>query len=705
MNSRFPEALTGTTTSTASPFVINGTVSFGANPNTYLPDGYKGDYFIRYVDNATVGFQSGYGVYSASADTITSLEVYQSSNGPGVAATFTSAAKIISFTVSGSELASAARVIFELPPHLDVRIGGLAQSNGAGSYYVNPANAIQTIDDNVWHYATNGQAEVGRPKSWRVLDPNTEVLALDEWDTLPVNVICTAGRRKLDGATYKFTTSPCYSFARNVAKFMGRRVRLVTGALGGVNFDDGFSYPAGSVSLKFVEAVTAALAALPAEQKLGGVEKLHILMWNQGESDMTGGSASGMEYAYKLAALFKIFKNTLAGDWNICDDNTLFLICGVHEYLRKVSGVNLKFNGFRQACDLIGTQATYIHIPDGVPLKADNLHYTAEACDIIGKGAFQTVFTTGANSKHVDSTWTYKEQAYSLGAISDYSLQAAGAGAVTAGQMRFASDDSSVRIAKISRGLGFFPETLWDFGMKNWTVGDQFTIENTEQIPIVNGLRVTLLSAPTESTDYATWNCSVEPIGTRPASGTNVVMNCNLPLVDRTKAKLAAELPIELASWADGKETAIATLEATQQKLRMPFMDRNGALHRSHVQAPIYVKGNTTSNETVSLAPMLWGYPCMMYLDLEIAYKTTGAFNSVGLFTLKGIVAVTGISATGVLRYAPAATALINEQSVTPVPVLVTNLSGTIGGWKINVTGKLSVPLDWIITGTMAVLN
>lgn len=730
MNTAFPEVMAGTTTSTASPFLINAGLPYAANPNTHITSGvYLGDYYIRYNDNVTTGFESGYGSYNASTNELTVIAVYMSSTGDGVACDdFTSVAKHVGFTVAGSTLGNMARLSLNLPPHVDVRIGATGQSNlmALGLWEV-PANAPTAVDDKIWHYAQLHTSQTdGSARSWQVLDPTQQVDSLGVDGPGPQTGF---GRRVFNGS-WLDTTNPAYQFARKLAALTGRRCRIINTSVSGQQIDDaeyGWGYDpslATLTSTMFKTDVQAAIAALPADQTAYG-DKLHFLIYHHGASDMQANAgnpsvSSAESFAYKLANYIEECYDPDKHD--ICDANTITMILAETQLLRRN---NPTWAGWEMAADLIGSKAKFIPSPPILDGTWDGAHATAETADLYADTMLESMTTPASEPVQSGSGWrTYKNVSYYVDTYT-VGLNANGTGAPVAAGGGYAgvrfSASSGAGTLRLGKSLGFFTTggNIWEAGSKNWRKGDVIVFSKTNSITGPDRREVVIDSVGTDEGDYGLWDVTITTYGTLSTEDVLYVKS-HTPLfngedvVNGTPAVIQSK---KLAHLLESSENSLTTPLA-----RVPV--RECAKHRM-----LYAGPTGISLRHNSVMDAFWTFKTP---NATITAANTYAFNGIAseLWNCEHVTVEIlvkrnsdGVTSRGTYTFmaknlAWGATCLITEESKDIATAAYGNhnalalnastfvaastssagaLLGNIGVWQLRFTGLAATDLSWTV--------
>ena len=612
MNNVFPSCIVGVTLcpddTTDYYEVESSPLGFGGIPVEAL-DQKLVEYTVRYPDNESVGYEQGWGVYDHATRRIARTVVGASSAGEGTPVDWgSSSPKHIAATISGSTVANMARLALDLPPWMEPLIGGVGQSNNAwGGIYEFDENAIDVIDDHVWHYATSGDnTDADGARYWQVLDPNKQVNPLEYAGAGPR----TGGARMVynNSAWYR-TTNPTYSFARRMAAIMGRRVRVINDAVLGIEIDDpdyGLQYDPSKASLlstRFALDVTEAIAALPADQKLGD-RKLNFLVYGQGGSDLIA-ERSSANFAYKL---YQYLRDCQDPDkHNITDWCTTYLILGESKTLE---AMNTKFNGWRMARDMVGNQAIFVPVDRDI-YTADGIHLFGEGADRVGDEAANAVASPSKMLQQTQPGWRVQVNETPFSGLDTFGLVANGTGAINAAnEIRLSASFDEIRISKLSAvfGLG---GSIWDRGLKNFRQGDSFQLSVVDEINSANRRDVLILSDPVDDGNYATFQCDATATeGTPPVATDTVFLNSRQNMFDGEDISVATDMHTDFGRLQGGTESRANSLTPSNayvledhSSYRNIYFDSNGRPYR-HNQIPPAFWTLKTTNATATTAAL-----------------------------------------------------------------------------------------------------
>ena len=695
MNTKFPGFLVGTTLTAddTTDYVVNSTVTFAtdinSDANSGMVDGQYYTYYVRYPDNTTAGHEEGWGRYTLSTDTIQREVIGKSSAGYGVPVDWDDggATKHIAIVVSGSEIGNMARIAIDLPPWVDYRVGVTGQSNVAqGNLAVKQDGAFYAANPMVQQWATDGS---GSANGWRTLDPEEQDGDVTVGSAVPYT---GTGRRVEIDSVWYYTGSIAAGYANRMQAVLGRGIRLINTATLGQAIDSGtygWTYGvSGNTAMEFASEVGDAIAALPAEQRLGTPDVLHAVIWAQGETDI---STSSPAYAWKLATVVFDFEDPARH--GICDETiTKYLFCGFGD---RYGQTNPAFHGLQLAKQIVGDRATFIKPQRNIAIF-DTVHYVGE--DSYAYGELLADYHLGiANTPSQDPAFEIQEIRTDMDALTKYTVQTEGESVLTAGQIQLAADHLSVRIAK-SDNQGGFGQNWWDKGLKYYGNGDYVTIEVTEDIVVTNGQRIDFTGPPVESTNYAEWPCTVTDFGTVPVATNQVIMNCSRFLFDGESFRTGTDLELALPSISEGYEVG-NSLAASEYKLLSA--DGEGILRRTAVSSPFRWElktTNATANQSMGYSFAIPN-PGYARIEAKVSYKIVGG--NCGAFTLIAMANRSGVS-TLTLPHNPAATVEYDPESLT-VPNIALFTFG-FAGIQIRVTGKAATDVHWVAEGTITLL-
>jgi len=501
LNTKFPSNLVGTTltTGTGTFALESGATSFSASLDAHLIDGQAYAYFVRWPDNSTVGWEEGFGVYSATGNgSITRATIVNSYDGVGVAHSFAAGTKHIAIITSGSELANMARVFLSLDPWEDILVGCTGQSNAGTSvaYYASaPADtpASKVLD---WSRAAPGTGAYG----WR------QVVKADVYTDHVTADIYTGTPRSSSGTT---KGSVVHSFAATLADITGRLVRTITvwrGATEFINATYGWLYaPASSnIAKTFKDAVVSATTGLPNT-------KLHIYLFLQGEGDAANNGGTYInsdEYGYRLADHLDALEDSTK--WDICTSNTLYVLFDIPERLRQAKASQdaggKQWDGHAQAAGKFGHRA-FVIPTHGLTTIYDNTHYVGESADELGqRAAYALLSPTRPPSNNLG---TFRSERRLLWPSFPMTRLADGSGNPADGQWIL---NVARNVVKIHHTTGTGTISLRTAGLGNFQYGDiiRFSVPTTGT-PYID---VTILGIPTDGTTYFSYPCSVNDVGT-----------------------------------------------------------------------------------------------------------------------------------------------------------------------------------------------
>lgn len=579
-------------------------IDLDGNSAAYL-DGKLVEAFVRLQDNVTAGYEQVWGIYTHATKTIARTNVGKSSAGYGIKHNWGSAArKIVSVTVKGSWLSSLATVLIDLAPHLDLLIAGSGQSNFHGySWYANPAN-IPAMVDYVEDWSTNGS---GGSRAYRVPNPTDHYSDFSSGDTY-----IGYPRTVLDGATWRTCGHVGYSFAKTMARFLGRKARTVFVSRPGTWINHGtygWTYqPALSTSTAKIlkDEIVAAVAALPAHQS--ATTQPHIFLWQQGETDATSGALGTTSIAY--ASMLKDFitdcEDPLKWGW-ASNKKTIYVIFDLYESGRERRpnwrGHELAKNMIGSRAILVDTQGATHRLQNGV---RDINHIDGESADMWGARAANMFLSSAENqSVGMPSPFAFAPTKVPLAADAYYIMRAPGAGTPVAGEIILNATGEAatiLRIAKVARASvnitkkleHLVPYTILDFN-------PFFTSRHKY---------VTVTSVAKDMGAYFEYGCVVDDVGTAIANDEDfLVLSSDLPTWDGVSAKALAEVPFGSTMLSNNVFTQLqsAGTDSTNKYGRILAAEDGTVVRGPNVLELFAYKKGTTATANF-----------LMYLDLPV---------------------------------------------------------------------------------------
>jgi hypothetical protein len=704
MNTTFPNCIVGTTTcpDDTTDYIISATeLAFAGIPGEEL-DGAGVEYFVRYPDNVTAGFESGYGIYTHSTRTVTRLYIYESSatgsanNDP--VNWGSSAVKHIALTVSGNTIGNMARIIASLNPWEDILVGFTAQSNGGTIVLYDGAAPPDTNKVLDWSTAGSGGA-----KAWRKVVKST--VYTDYTPTLPY---IGTPRSVLD-SNNSTCGSILHSMATQLATFTGRKVRTVSVFRSATSISDptyGWLYnpsATDSVAKVFADAVDAAIAQMHIDDpRQSSVTKLHIYMMAQGENEAAIGqtegapwySVSSSKYAHRLHEHIEALKDD--AKWGIANDNTLIVLNEIPDTYRSkedmLTTLGNGFNGHAQAQVLIGERCIVISTA-GIPTQSDLLHYTGEGADLLGARVADVICNQTSHASNTGGAFRQVKNYTWPNPI--FSRQASSASAPSLASWRLNVAENEIKIHKTA-AEGIDAEAM---GVGLFKVGDilKFELNGGPSIYVT----VTLTSTATDNTTYFSYSCTVVITGVQTTGGyyckpQNIGFHDGKSYLSFTGNVIqsgAASLANSERPFTEGaSETTGATL---QRNFHHAMLDPTGRLVRS-AQIAVRRESMRTDDATTQILFRSFHFEDgrVEYVKATVCYKVP-ANGNVGVFILQGVFRRTGIST--VKDGTIANTVVIDEEALATDPVLVAvSFLGISEGYRIDVVGKNATNIDWV---------
>lgn len=690
MNTAFPEALGGTTTSTASPFLINGTLPYAADPNTQLTGIFEGDYFIRYADNVTVGFESGYGSYDASTDSLTVIKVYQSSNGPDVAATFTSAVKHFGFVLSGNVIGAMARTLIALEPHEDILIGSSGQSNaGHYTYY---DGATPATNANVLDWSTTG---AGGALGWR-----TVVKADNYTDYTPTTAYIGTPRSVFD-VSWRACGSIVHGMAVRLAQITGRKVRTINVYRPATGISDpvyGWGYSTTTttlVSRVFKDAVVDAIAALPANQS--SITKLHIYLFSQGENDAAGTTVPSGTYGNLLAEHMAALE--APEKWGVAGPETRYILMDIPCRAREIESFQPQiatFDGHAVAQSIVGSRCVVVPT-QGAETRYDQTHYIGEAADMLGARAADTMITTTTAGTNYGGA--FRSIPNKKWPTTAYIWESDSASAPASTKFRFNAGRTTIKFNYVPGGGG---SNLSAAGLGLFKKNDRIRLYQSGTpgifvVALIGGIAtdggswfeypITILSSAGSFTAGPTYILIAENFGWHDgkdyvASTASAILSTKQNS-DNFNTLYTEGLTVSPASHAlDGSNLHVIIADPTGKQFRSRQLGTKWGKLRTT---------NATANQAL-LDTAHFAEGRVEFVKATVCYKVP-ANGNVGVFEVRGVVRMTG---TATLDWS-AVTVIVDEEALATDPNIVsTSFAGVFEGWIIRVTGKASTNIDWV---------
>jgi hypothetical protein len=676
-------------------------VGFGPLPVSAL-DGQKVEFFVRYPDNTTSGYEPGWGVYTHSTRTITRDVIGQSSAGDGVAVNWgSSAPKYLVMVASGASLANMARIFLALEPWEDILAGSTTQSNGGTlAYYQGtpPADTDRVLD---WSRAEPGTGS----EAWR------QVVKAEEYTDYDDAVPYVGTPRSIEvSSVWTPLGSINHAFATQLAALTGRRVRTVHCFRGATSLADptyGWLYnpsATNSVAKVFADAVDAAITQMHTDDpRQSSVTKLHVYIMAHGENDALAGESGSPFYGSSSARYGRILADHIEAlrdpdRWNIADENTVIILNDIPEPLREKEssqsvGVN-EFDGHAQAQALIGSRC-FVVSTAGIPTQDDQIHYWGEGADELGVRDANTLLTPSASNANFGGAFRLAK--VNTWPLAIYAWETDSASAPSSSSWRFNVAQNELKIHNTTAALG----DMVSRGLGHFQIGDLIRMERQDNAAIYVDIRIT--GAAVNNTTYFTYPCDIEAeAGTRTATSF-LLLPQNTGWHDGEAYVAATPHRIQSAGLSlanpetDYTGGAGVTSGAEVNRDFHYLMARAGGIMERSAQLAVRSGSRRTTDATANQT-LLRSYHFedgrVEYINAKVCYKVP-ANGNVGVFDLHAIIRRTGTTTSA--DWAPAATVLVDEEALATDPNIVAlTFSGVLEGWIVRVTGKAATTIDWI---------
>ena len=267
----FADIVRGTTSTIGTgSYVIDGTVPYAPDPNVELTDGERYQYFVQHDTAGDAGYEFGWGIYDAAADTLT-RNVEKSSNSDALV-DWTFGTKLVSIVASSQMLTQWVSPILQLRAGQALGIVSTGQSQCGHASVLGDAENIPAPNPNIqsWQSTTGVVSET---KGWVVPDA-TDVKTNDISPTVGL-------MGGINGASTD-STHIAWELGNMLQQFFGVDVYLLNVYWDGYPIN-GWKYDPGSgnVAEEINDQFAAANAALPA----GVSVQWRIGIFWQGPSD------------------------------------------------------------------------------------------------------------------------------------------------------------------------------------------------------------------------------------------------------------------------------------------------------------------------------------------------------------------------------------------------------------------------------------
>lgn len=626
-----------------------------------------------YISDGT-DFEAFKGQYSAGGNSITVLELYESSNsdapvawGPGqklieavaraedittmdnkvegVDAKILTAAERAAIAASTSGLVAHAKrmaqVIANLPDGIDIVISAVGHSNhGYGGIFVSDATFLAS-NANWLDWSLNSS---GASRAWR--SPVTS----DHYTA--VSGIYTGYARSVDiGGTWYVTTNLAAALAVYLCHYLpGKKVRTImttrhnTGTIAEGKIDNatyGLGYLPSSSNLAKLhkDQVVAALAQMATDDPTQTTTRVHIHIHGAGEADAIEGTTSA-KYAFLLCDHLRALEDTQR--WNIADANTLYLLQELGDEFREDYP---DFNGIQMAAEWFGDRAVVIGA-QGMR-TVDRVHFIGEDVARRGRRVARMLLSPKGASPASGAAFRVRRDVTTL--AGEYQLTAAGASPPASGKWNYASDQLTVRIHKtdadaIDQGA---------LGLGNFKSGQVFKFEKVGDPTKYK--TVTLTGPAVDSGTYVSWPCTIVDTGSLAIND-----NCNLTSTSRMhdgeSATAVSDLPVELSAYAAGSEHTnrlaparhVAVFDASGAVVRAPQKERiyqaakaTGTLNFIGSWFP---EDNTHGSINVDVIGKNLATDDLYHFSLRNTFKKEGGVNTLGAAAVDVISNPTNIS-------------------------------------------------------------